>query len=300
MNIISRKKSRKKTDIFDPGVMLRKARRLFRKNKLHESENILLKLKHHGYNTPEIELLLARVYDKLAFLTSEIEFELKAKEAYNEIIQYCPRKRYVKRAGKLLENMKARVALLNDNEHRAHFKAGEYARNEPRSPKAWFILGANFSTQKDPGFVIDAYMKAVSLHENYILALYRIGYIYQYNLADYDSALKYYHRLVKIPPYEDSIEPESVNVKTILEACNEMTEIYCSMDKCAKILSVFDHTIKIYRTYSDICTPHNIKRTIINTRYAAMTLNKYSALVKYCSEHHKTDFEAILDELGMM
>ena len=72
------------------------------------------------------------------------------------------------------------------------------------------------------------------------------------------------------------------------------------MNKSKKILSVFDHTISIYRTYNDICSPHNIKKTLYNTRHAAMELNQYQALVKYCSETYQVDFEGMLEELGMM
>jgi len=301
MNIISLVKSgRKKVEVLDPGSQFRKALRLFRRNRLHESENILLKLKHHGYSTPQIDLLLARVYDRLAFLTSEIEFEDKARNAYNDIINYSKRKRYVKRAGLLLKKLEKRIEVLDDNEHRARFKAGEFKRKEPNSPKAWFILGANFSARKDPQFVIRAYENALSLHKNYIAALFRIAYIYQYNLNDYDSALTYYHRLVKIPPYEDTFEPESANVKTILETCNEMSGIYCALGRNDRVLSVFDLAMDIYRTYGDICSPHNIKKILCNTRQAAISLNKYQPLLKYCRERFGADFEGMLKELGII
>ncbi len=300
MNIIRRNSCTTYPNIFDPDVMFRKAKRLFRKNRLHDAEALLLKLIHHGYTTPAISLLLARVYDRLAFITSEIEFEEKAKDAYREIIQYCNRKKFVRKANILLEKLVSRIARLDDSEHRAHTKAEEYMKNEPSSPKAWFILGANFSTRKDPGFVINAYMNAVALHENYILALFRIGYIYQYNLRDEESAIRFYMKVLKIPPYEDEMESESVNVRTILEACNELTEIYMNINNGRKIISVFDHAMKLYRAYGDICTPHNIKKTIANTRHSAMEMNSYRALLKHCSDNYQIDFEAMLSELGMM
>lgn len=301
MNIIFKnKKPDKYPNLIDPSAAFRRARSLFRRNMLHESEKIILKLKHHGYDSHELELLLARVYDKMAFLTSEIEYEVKAEESYREIINYSAKKKLVKRAGKLNEKMKKRIARLDDNEHRAHHKADEFSRNEPQSPKAWFILGANFSAYKDPLFVINAFEKAVELHENYIQALFRIAYIYHHNLNNTTAAAKYYLRLIKIPPYADTIEPESANVRTILDACNELTEIYSSSGKYEKILSVYDHVIKIYRTYTDICTPHNIKKTLAGTRSAALKLNRYPALLKYSREHHNIELEELLAELGII
>lgn len=301
MNIIFKnKKTVKYPDIIDPAKEFRRARSLFRRNRLHESEKLILKMKHHGYNSDQLELLLARVYDKMSFLTSEIEYEVKAEESYNEIIDYCKKKKLIKKASKFREKMLKRIARLDDSEHRAHNKADEFSRKEPQSPKSWFILGANFSAYKDPAFVISAFEKAVELHENYIQALFRIGYIYQYNLNDTAMAMKYYLRLIKIPPYEDTMEPESANVRTILDACNELTGIYSAMGKSEKILSVYDHVIKIYRTYNDICTPHNIKKTLTGTRAAALKLNRYPALLKYSRDNHHIEFEELLTELGII
>ena len=85
------------------------------------------------------------------------------------------------------------------------------------SPKAWFMLGANFSVRKDPLFVINAFNNAIALNDKYISALFRLGYVYQYNMNDKNAALSLYLKVIKIPPYEDNIESESTNVKTILE-----------------------------------------------------------------------------------
>ncbi len=301
MNIIFKnKKNAKCFEPIDPESAFRHAKRLFRRNRLHESEKIILKLKHHGYYSHELELLLARVYDKMSFLTSEIEYEVKAEESYNEIIHYSGKKKFVKQASRFKGKMIDRISRLDDREHKAHHKAVEFTKKEPQSPKAWFILGANFSAYKDPAFVISAFENAVSLHDKYIQALFRIGYIYQYNLNDTAKAMKYYLRLIKIPPYEDTMEPESANVRTILEACNELTDIYSSMGKYEKILSVYDHVIGIYRTYNDICTPHSIKKTLSATRSAAEKLNRYTALLKYSRENHRIELEGLLEELGII
>ena len=236
----------------------------------------------------------------MAFLTSEIEYEVKAKDSYNEIICYSKKKKLVKQALRLMKKMETRIALLDDSDHRAHHKADEFSKKEPQSPKAWFMLGANFSTYKDPKFVINAYENAVALHENYIQALSRIGYIYQYNLNDLKSAMRYYLRLIKIPPYMDTIEPENANLRTILEACNELTDIYSSMNKNEKILSVYDHAIKIYKTYSDICTPYNIKKTLFNTHQASSALNSYEALLRYSRDNYSVNLEEMLAQLGII
>jgi hypothetical protein len=50
------------------------------------------------------------------------------------------------------------------------------------------MLGANFPVRKDPMFVINAYKNAVRLNEHYILAMFRIGYLYQYYLQDNETA----------------------------------------------------------------------------------------------------------------
>jgi tetratricopeptide (TPR) repeat protein len=298
--ISKNKKKSKYPDLLDPAAGLRKARRLFRRNRLHEAEQLILKLKHHGYGSDETEFLLARVYDKISILTSDIEYEMKAGESYDEIIDYSQKKRLVKKAQRLKEKMLKRISLLNDPEHRAHHKADQFIKQEPQSPKAWFMLGANFSAYKDPHFVINAFENAVSLHKNYIQALFRIGYIYQFNLNNPGTAMKYYLRLIKIPPYEDPMEPESANVRTILDACNELTELYVSMNKYEKVLSVYDHVLKIYRTYNDICTPYDIKKTLAATWSAAMKLDRYRALLNYSRKNHHIEFESLLNELGII
>ena len=276
---------------------MRQAKSLIRKNRLHDALVILDKLKHHGYNDPELLLIIARVYDQLTFLTSEAEYEEMAMETYNEIIRYSSSRRYIKKAVKFQNLFVKRISSLDVNEFKAQLKAEELKNSKTMSPKAWFMLGANFSVRKDPLFVINAYNNAIQLNDKYIAALYRLGYIYQYNLDDKLSALSLYLRAIKISPYEDTIESESTNVKTILEACTEISEIYTSDENYAKVISVFDHAFKIFTAYGDICSLHNIKRIIRNAHSASKELNNFPALAKHVKKNFGYDFDSILEEL---
>ncbi len=232
---------------------LRLAKSFYRKNRLLDAVSVLIKLRHHGYDDPEITLLAAQTYDKLTTLTSEAEYEELALELYDEIIRYSDDKKYVKKAAKLRDCFVQRLSQNNETETRARVKAEELKNSKIMSPKAWYMLGANFSARKDPLFVINAYNNAIQLNEKYISALYRLGYVYQYNLHDRVSALSLYLKAIKIEPYEDTIESESTNVKIILEACTEVSEIYNFDEQYQKVISVFDHSFKIYTAYSDIC-----------------------------------------------
>ncbi len=277
----------------------RKAKHFYRKNRLHDALTILTNLRHHGYNDPELMLLIARVYDRLTILTSDAEYEELTLETYNDIIRYSSSRRVIKKALKLQNLFIKNIYALNENEQKAQSKAEELKNSKPLSPKAWYMLAANFSVRKDPFFVIDAYKNAVSLNEKYISALYRLGYVYQYNLNDRNEALGYYLRVIKILPYEDSIESESTNVKTILEACTEISEIYASEEKYSKVISVFDHAFKTFMAYSDICTIDSIRRIISNAYTAADELNRISALKKHIKENFGYDLDIILEELRL-
>lgn len=276
---------------------MRFAKKLYRKNRLHDALSILLTLKHHGYEYPEVTLLTAKVYDRLYYLTSEADYEIMAVETYNEIIRYSPSRRYVRKAVKLHNIFLKRISTLDENECKAQTKAEEYRYNKPHSPKAWYMLGANFSVRKDPYFVINALINAVKLNDKYISAFYRLGYIYQYNLNDNRNALGYYLKAIKIPPYEDSIESESTNVKIILEACSEIGRIYTSEEKYKKVISVFDHAFKIYMAYSDVCSLHSIKKLINDAYIASVRLGKLPAFEKHIKTNFGHDLDLLLDEL---
>ncbi|HNX24638.1 MAG TPA: hypothetical protein PKG60_11375 [Spirochaetota bacterium] len=279
---------------------MRRAKSFYRKNRLHEALSILTRLKHHGYEEPELMFLTAKVYDRLTFLTSEPEYEHMAMETYDEIIKYSSSKRYVKKAVKFQNQFVKRIYAMDENEYKAQTKAEELKNKKTRSPKAWYILGANFSVRKDPLFVINAFNNAIQLNDKYISALYRLGYIYQYNLNDRISALSLYLKVIKIPPYEDTIESETTNIKTILEACTEISEIYSSEEKYEKAISVFDHAFKIYTAYGDICTIQSIKKIINNAYTASKELNNVSALKKHVRVNYGHDLDAILNELRII
>lgn len=275
----------------------RRARRFYRKNRLHEALSIITELRRHGYNDNELILLTAMVYDRLTILTSEAEYEELALETYEEIIRYSGSRRYIKKALKLQNLLIKNIYSLNENEQKAQSKAEELKNSSTMSPKAWYMLAANFSVRKDPLFVVDAYKKAVELNEKYISALYRLGYVYHYNLGDRDAALGCYLKAIKILPYEDSIESESTNVKTLLEACTEVSEIYSLEEKYGKVISVFDHAFKIFTAYGDICRIEAIRRIINNAHTAAGQLGQAAALKKHVKTNFGYDFDAILEEL---
>lgn len=276
---------------------LRLAKSFYRKNRLLDAVTILTKLRHHGFDEPEITLLAAQIYDKLTALTSEVEYEELALDLYEEIIRYTDDKKYVKKATQLRDNFIKKLSSTDDSDNRARIKAEELRNSKQMSPKAWFMLGANFSARKDPLFVITAYNNAIQLNEKYISALYRLGYIYQYNLNDRVSALSLYLKAIKIEPYEDTIESESTNVKTILEACIEISEIYTFDEQYGKVISVFDHAFRIYTAYSDICDIIFLKRIVANVYSASQKLNNTAALSRHVKSVFGYDFKEILNEL---
>jgi len=279
---------------------IKQAKRLYRKNLLHDSLSIISKLKHHGYNDPELLLFMAKVCEKLTLLTSDIEFEAMTTEAYTEIIKYSNSKRYIKKADKLQKLFIKKISPTGDDPTKAQSKAKELKFSSPKSPKAWFMLGANFSVRQDPQFVISAYRNAVKLNEKYISALYRLGYIHQYNLDDKTSALGYYLKAIKIQPHEDNIEPETTNVKVLIEACTEISAIYLSERKYNKVISAFDHALKLFVLYSDICTLHSIKKIISNTYSASQKLDKIPALKKHLKINFNYELDELLNELGII
>jgi tetratricopeptide (TPR) repeat protein len=279
---------------------LKLAKRFYRKNRLHDALSVLLKLKHHGYEYPEVILLIAKVYDRLFYLTSEADYEVLAVDTYNEIIRYSPSRRYIRKAVKLQKNFFRRLSALNENEYRAQTKAEEFRYNTPQSPKAWYMLGANFPVRKDPYFVINAFSNALKLNDKYISALYRIGYIYQYNLNDSRSALGYYLKAIKIPPYQDNIESESTNVKIILEACCEIGGLYTAEEKYKKVISVFDHAFKIYMAYTDICSLQSIKKLLNDAYIASVKLGKLPAFEKHIMTNYGYELDMMLDEVGIV
>lgn len=281
----------KDKEILNRKKILREARKYYKRNKLHLAEKVLLKLIHHGYRDPEVKYQLALTYDKLAYLTSESEFEDNAFELYDELINYSDKRKFRRKAGKSLNRLAKRTSELNENDHKAKEKAFELGTREPKSPKAWFILGANFSVRKDPFFVLDAYKNAIKLCPDYILAIYRAAYIYQYNLNDTDRALKYYLKLIKTDPLADGIETKGNNIKTIIEACGEISDIYIRKKDYSRVISIFDHAISFYLNYQDLVNVETMKKLLLNTITASKRIQKLESLNSYIKNNYNLEIK---------
>jgi len=285
--------------VIDHRKLLSEAKKLYRKNRLHESISILQKLIHHGFGNDEVTLLLARNYDKLCFLTSEAEYEEAALVHYNELINHSQIKKYKKKALKLRKKLVDRITTPGEAEKKAWSKAEELAQNYPKSAKAWFMLAANFPVRKNPLFVIDAYKNALKLNENYILAIFRLAYLHQHYLQDTKTAISYYLKMIKIPPHRDTIEPEAVNVKTLIEGCTELSDIFIFMKNYKKVLSAFDYSVKLFKEYQDILSIHDLKRLIKNSCFAASNLGTLSQFKKHILKNYNIDIDNIIEELGI-
>jgi DNA polymerase III delta prime subunit len=105
--------------------------------------------------------------------------------------------------------------------------------------------------------------------------------------------------MIKISPCEDTVEPEAVNVKTILEGCSELSDIYLQKGDMRKVISVYDHALKIYKAYSDISSFHDIKRITKNSCQAALSLENLPALKKHVISRFNIDLDFVLTELGI-
>lgn len=300
MSLAMKRLSDIKKPVKDYKKSFKLARKLYKKNRLHESITILKQLKHHGYDLPLTSLTLAMAYDKVAYLSEDKEYEDMALEEYSEIINYSDSKKYRKKAIKLQNSLAKRISILNEIEYKAHEKARELEALSPRSAKSWFMLGANFAVRKDPLFVINSFENAIELKPDYILALYRLGYVYHHNLNDTENALKYYLKVIKIDPFEDTTESESNNVKAIIETCNELSDIYMQKKQLNKVLSVCDYTLKFHQKYSDLYSSEGIKNIMENSYKAARRLQKEDALKKYILNKYKLDFESLLIELRIV
>lgn len=286
--------------LYDYKKSFKLAKKLYKKNRLHETIGILKKLKHHGYDLPLTSLTLAMTYDKVAYLSGDKEYEDMALEEYDEIINYSDSRKYRKKAVKLQNSLAKRISILNENDYKAHDKARELQAVSPRSAKSWFMLGSNFAARKDPFFVINSFENAIKLKPDYILALYRLGYIYHHNLNDTESALKYYLKVIRIDPFEDTTESESNNIKAVIETCNELSDIYMKKKQLNRVLSVCDYTLSFYQKYSELCSREGIKNIIENSYKAARRLQKEDALQKYIFDKYKLDFESLLRELRIV
>lgn len=225
-------------------AIYRSARTWYKKNKLHESVRALQYLLNRQYAPFKVKVLLARCYERLSFLLRDIEYEDLAREIYENIITTARRRRR-RKVIREYNRLMNRIYELNDNEYRAFIKAHQLHMEQSPSPKKWLLLGSNFNIRKDVDFVINAYRNAIELDPNYIMALYRLGYVYQFNKGDEQSAIPYYIRLVKLDPADDHNESETTNARCILDGCNQLGRIYFHKKEYRKVIALFNQALRI-------------------------------------------------------
>jgi tetratricopeptide (TPR) repeat protein len=251
---------------------------LYKRNKLFESVNALRFLITRGYGNTDVRLLLARCYDRISFLLEDIEYEDLARETYEDILR-TTLGRFKRR--KILKNYNGlinRIFELHEKEYKAFKKASQLKAENIKNPKIWLQLGANFNIRKDVDFVINAYQQALDLDSNYILALFRLGYIYHCNKHDQSRALHYYTRLVKLNPADDYHESETTNARCILDGCNQLGKIYFERKEHRKVVAVFNQALKIQDEYLPISALSSIRYLIYIADISANHINLKNTL----------------------
>ena len=158
------------------------------------------------------------------------------------------------------------------------------------------MLGSNFNIRKNVDFVISAYKNAVDLDPNYMLALFRLGYIYQFNKNDENRALKYYVRLVKLNPEDDLTESETTNARSLLNGCNQLGKIYFRKKEYRKIVAVFNHALKIRDEYLPISTLSSIRDLIYLADISATHINLKNKLNNHIKSNYYLSFSHLLDK----
>ncbi len=225
-------------------AIYRSARKWYKENKLHESKSALRYLLNRQYAPFRVKVLLARCYERLSFLLKDIEYEDLAREIYEDIIATARRRHRRKVTGEYNRLMN-RIYELNENEYRAFIKARQLHTEQAPTPKKWLLLGSNFNIRKDVDFVINAYRNAIEIDPNYIMALYRLGYVYQFNKGNVQSAIPCYVRLVKLNPAEDHNESETDNARCVLDGCNQLGKIYFHRKEYRKVIALFNQALRI-------------------------------------------------------
>ena len=268
---------------------------LYKKNRYHESVNTLKNLISSGYTTPEVKFLLARSYDKLSSHLKDIDYDDLAQKTYEELLQLPLKRRIRSRVQMRYNRFINRISEFNVNDYKAVMKSIELSEDEKKSPKAWFMLGSNFNIRKDVDFVITTYKNALELDPSYMLALFRLGYIYQYNKNDELSALHYYVRLVKIDPDSDCNESETTNARCIMDACNQMSKIYYKRNKYRKIVAVLNRAIAIQNEYLPTSALTLVKNLIYLSDISASHLNLKSRLDSYLKKNYYLSFNYLLN-----
>ena len=272
------------------------SRFLYRKNKLHESVNALKYLIRRGYSRPDVMFLLALCYDRISFLLKDIEYEDLAKETYEDLLQTCEKKRKRRNIMKEYNIFINRIYEFNEGEYNAYRKASQLKGDDMKTPKAWLLLGSNFNIRKDVDFVISSFQNAIVLDPNYMLALFRLGYVYQFNKNDENMALQYYVRLVKLNPGDDSNESETTNARCILEGCNQLGKIYFRKREYRKVVAVFNHALNVQNEYLQSSTLSLIRDLIYLADISANHINLKDKLDTHIKRNYYVSFNHLLNK----
>jgi tetratricopeptide (TPR) repeat protein len=269
---------------------------LYKKNKLFESVSALKFLIKRGYRNTDVRLQLARCYDRISFLLGDIEYEDLARETYEDILRTPLRRLKRRKILKCYNSLINRIYELHENEYNAFRKALQLKVENIKNPKIWMQLGANFNIRKNVDFVINAYQHALDLDPNYILALFRLGYIYQYNKNEEERALNYYTRLVKLHPEEDCNQSETSNARCILAGCNQLGKIYFEKKEYRKVVAVFNHALQIQDEYLAFSSLSSIRNLIYLADISATHINLRGTLDVYMKSRYYLSLNHLLNK----
>lgn len=278
--------------------MMKRARKLYKKNKLHEALGLLTALQKKGAASPEVSYLLALNHDRMAFLMNDLEHEETAKQLYEKLLRSRLgffQKRRVEKAYRRLLN---RIQEFTETEYRAVHKASEMKERTVRTPKAWVLLGSNFNIRKDVDFVINAYRSAVEMDPNYILALFRLAYVYQFNKQDEREAMRCYIRLVKLDPAGDSNESETTNARCILEACNHLSLMFYRRSEYRKVVALFNRALEVQNDYLPISSLTLVKDLIYLAGLSAERANLREQMEGHMQERYELSFAQVVTSYG--
>jgi len=268
-----------------PRKMFRQARSLFRKNRIHDAIAILKALLKQGHDPVSVQGMIAQCYDRLSFLTRDIECEDLAKLTYEKLLGMDLKRRQKRRIQKEYDRFINRIYELGEPDYKAFMKARQLRNREIKTPKAWMMLGSNFNIRKDVDFVINAYKNALELDPQYILALYKTGYVLQYNKQDADAALPYYVRVIKTDPESDENESLTTNARCILDACNQLGKLYYARGEYRKVVAVFNHALKTQAAYLPQGVLLSIRELIYLADHSSTQLNLKERLDGHLRAH---------------
>lgn len=274
--------------------LFRFARNLFKKNMLFESEEALKCLIHRGYKKTSVRLLQAQCYRRIAFLKQDIDYEDQSKKVYEEILSCSLRKLKRLKIESEYNELINKIKEFNDVEYNALNKARKLHGDSSLMPKSWMIMGNNFNIRKDVDFVIYAYTKALELDPDYMLALFRLGYVYQHNKNDFETAISFYVRLVKLDPAEDKNESAAINAKCILDVCNFLARYFFHKKAYRKVIAVFNRALEIHDAYLPDYSLSCLKDMIYFADRASDKCNLRKTLNLFLSDNYVVSLEELV------